>query len=80
MGFSSVNDFLQSMIRGRPQTLEEIKAKVDKSPGAVKRELRRLVLFGDVRIVVLRFNNRHCPFYTMRHDVKAEVIKQGTRY
>ena len=79
--FQSVEECLESQRRGRPQTFEEIMGQVTgKSERAAARELRRLVLTGRARIIVLRFNNRECCFYTVREDVKIEVVKGATRY
>lgn len=78
--YESVGEFLESQRRGRPQTFEEITKRVTKSERASARELRKLVLYGRARVIVLRFNNRDCPFYTVRDDVKIEIIKGATRY
>lgn len=78
--FVNVVDYLEAQRRGRPQTFEEITKRVGKSERASARELRKLVLYGKVRVIVLRFNNRDCPFYTVRGDVKVVVVKEGTRY
>lgn len=73
--FSSVDEFLISQIRSRPQTFKEILAHVDKSRANVWRELNGLLLFGDVSIIVLRFNGLKCSFYTLRKDVEVTLVK-----
>lgn len=78
--YESVIAYLESQRRGRPRTFEEISQRVDKSIQASARELRLLVLYGKARVIVLRFNQRDCPFYTVRDDVRLEIIKQGTRF
>lgn len=78
--FENVIDYLENQRRGRPQTFEEITKRVRKSERASARELRQLLLYGKVRVIVLRFNNRDCPFYTVRSDVKIDIIKGATRY
>lgn len=79
--FESVSAYLEAQRRGRPHTFEEIVLNVSgKNERAAARELRGLILVGTVRVVVLRFNNRECPFYTVREDVKIEIVKLATRY
>ncbi|MBR9703107.1 hypothetical protein GOV10_03665 [Candidatus Woesearchaeota archaeon] len=73
--FACVEDFLRSQLRGRPQTFEEIVLCVDKARSSCWREVNTLLLFGVVRIILLRFNGRECPFYTMRKDVEVSVVK-----
>lgn len=75
MAYASVRDFLQAQIRGRPQTFEEIVQNVEKARSSCWREVNTLLLYGDVRIILLRFNGRECPFYTMRNDVEVSVVK-----
>lgn len=78
--FESVQEYLESQKKSRPRTYAEIVSVVEKSGMACAQELRGLILRGDVRVVVLRFNNKECPFYTMRHDLKVDVVKTGGRY
>lgn len=78
--YDEVIDFLEAQRRGRPNTFEEIVKRVHKSERASARELRKLILYGQVRVIVLRFNNRDCAFYTVRTDVKIEIVKEGTRF
>lgn len=73
--FGSVEDFLSSQARGRPQTFEEIVLNVDKSRSSCWREVNTLLLFGLARIILLRFNGRECPFYTFRDDVEVSVVR-----
>lgn len=80
-GFESVIAYLESQRRGRPRTFEEItKSVTGKNERAAARELRLLVLYGKVRVIVLRFNHKDCPFYTVRDDVRLEIVKQGTKF
>jgi hypothetical protein len=78
--FSSVSEYLEAQRRGRPNTFQEIVSHVEKSERASASELRKLILYGDVRVIVLRFNNRDCPFYTVRHDVSIEIVKGPSRF
>lgn len=73
--FSSVEEFLLSQSSGRPQSFEEIVLNVEKSRSSCWREVNSLLLFGVVRIILLRFNGRECPFYTLRSDVEVSVVK-----
>lgn len=73
--FHNVRKFLDSQIRGRPQTFEEIVNNVDKARSSCWREVNTLLLYGEVQIILLRFNGRECPFYTLREDIKVEVVK-----
>lgn len=74
-GFLSVQEFLLSQARGRPQTFEEIVANVEKARSSCWREVNTLLLYGEVRVIILRFNGRECPFYTVRDDVEVAVVK-----
>lgn len=78
--YENVEAYLEAQRRGRPQSFEEIRLKVNKHHWAVARELSTLVLYGKVRVIVLRFNGRDCAFYTMRKDVKIDIIKGATKY
>jgi len=75
MVHKNVEDFLQSQVRGRPQTFEEIVQNVDKARSGCWREVNTLLLYGEVNIILLRFNGRECPFYTVRDDVEVGVVK-----
>lgn len=75
MGYASVREFLESHVRGRPQTFEEIVLNVDKARSSCWREVNTLLLYREVRIILLRFNGRECPFYTVRDDVEVGVVK-----
>lgn len=78
--YESVELFLEAHRRGRPQSFDEIAHNVNKSRRNSQKELMKLILYGNVRVIVLRFNNRDCPFYTVRSDVKIDIIKGATRY
>jgi len=78
--YESVEAYLEAQRRGRPQSFEEITKSVEKSRPACMKEIRSLILYGKVRIIVLRFNNRDCSFYTIREDVTIEVVKGATKY
>lgn len=74
-GYETVLAYLESQRRNRPQSLKEIAAFVSKSEWNCVKEINGLVLRGMVRIVVVRFNKRECPFYTLREDVSSiEVV------
>lgn len=64
-----------AQVRGRPQSFKELLFEVDKSRLSVARELNGLLLRGLVSVIVLRFNGRDCPFYTLRKDVTVGVVK-----
>lgn len=78
--FNSVREFLESQRRGRPQTFEEIAARVGKSRPRCAAELRSLILVGVAYVLVLRFNGRDCAFYTVREDVVVRVVKAAGRF
>ena len=75
MVYGSVLEFLRAQVRGRPQSFEEIVSAVGKSRSSCWREINKLLLYGDVSVIVLRFNGRTCPFYTVREDVSVEVVR-----
>lgn len=79
MSFESVQDYLESQRRGRPQTLKEISLSVQKSEFATIRELNGLILRGIVRSHAVRFNNREVHFYTVRDDVTVSVASSRHR-
>lgn len=79
MGYDSVRDYLESQKRGRPQTLKEISLSVRKSEFSTLRELNGLILRGEVRTVVLQFNGKDVPFYTLRRDTSVRVIKHASQ-
>ncbi len=72
--FDSVERFLSSKRTGRPHTFEEICLNVSKARSNVWRELNSLLLYGDVRVIRLKFNNRDCNFYTFRDNVVVKVL------
>lgn len=72
--YESVQDFLEAMRSGRPQTFKEIELSVAKGHLAIMRELDRLILSGDVRTVLVRFNGKRVPFYTVRDDVRGRIL------
>lgn len=73
MRFEHAKDYLESQLRGRPQTLKEISLSVQKSEFSVIRELNGLILRGEVYVHTVQFNGRKVPFYTMRKDVSITV-------
>lgn len=75
--FDSVKDYLTSQVRSRPVTFKEIEFNVDKSRANVWRELNTLLLYGEVKVLLLRFNDLDCPFYTLRRDVSVQFVKGG---
>lgn len=75
--FHTVREFLDSQVRGRPQTFEEIVHAVGKSRFSCWREVNSMLVYDEVNVLVLRFNGRECPFYTVRKDVGVELIKGG---
>lgn len=94
-GFGSVLDFLEAQRRHRPVSLQEIFKRVTKHERASAREIRGLVLRGQVRVIVIRFstkddtgllrqvvahNVQEMVLYTLNREVQAFVIKQGTRF
>jgi hypothetical protein len=72
--FEGVRAFLETQVRGRPQTLKEIQAAVSKSAPRVWKELQGLVKLGEVNVVVLLFNNHATSFYTMQDRVTMSVV------
>lgn len=68
--FLSVWEFLQSHAKERPVTFKEITDNVDKSRSACYRELNGLMARFMVVQVAVWFNNKKCPFYTVRKDVQ----------
>lgn len=70
MRCESVQEYLESQRRTRPQTLKEISLSVHKSEFATIRELNGLILRGMVFVHTIRFNGHATRFYTMQENVR----------
>jgi hypothetical protein len=77
MNYDSVEDYLESQRKGRPQTLKEISLSVNKSEFACIRELNGLILKRHVNVLTVRFNGKSVPFYTVRENVSIEMVRNG---
>ena len=64
--YDSVYECLLAHKFNRPQTFKEILSEVGKSRASVNLELNKLILTGDVFVVVLFFGGRRVPFYSVR--------------
>lgn len=73
--YDSVFEFLDSQRRGRPQTYEEITYRVKKARRNVVKELNGLMVRGMICTIIVRFNNREVPFYTVRQRVIVSIVK-----
>lgn len=71
--FGSVYECLLAHKFNRPQTFKEILSEVDKSRASVNIELNKLILLGDVKVIVLYFGSRKVSFYSVRDGVVVRV-------